>query len=280
MKNWGRFTAWSLFALLVIGLLIYARRVQEETVAQKPNVAIHVDDENAFLTEEELLVRLRRAGLLFDGQTMEQVKTAAIESFIRKMHEVESVEVFKRLGGQWDIRLKVRRPLARIFNNTGQSFYVDVKGATMDPTPNFTARTLIFSGNIPDVSDSLTVDLISSNDSLKNVRVLDDIYRLAKHINEDPFLKAQIAQVHRTRGGDFILIPQVGGHKIIFGSALSDAEVKEKLDKLVIFYKEGLPYEGWNKYETINLKFSNQIVCKRKPVPEEENAEVPVQPVH
>lgn len=270
MKNWGRFTAWSLFAMLVIGLLIYARRVQEETVAKKPNVAIHVDDENAFLTEEELLVRLRRAGLLFDGQTMEQIKTGAIESFIRKMHEVESVEVFKHLGGQWDIRLKIRRPLARIFNNSGQSFYVDVKGATMDPTPNFTARTLIFSGNIPDISDSVTVDMILANDSLRSSRVLDDIYLLAKHINEDPFLKAQIAQVHRTTGGDFVLIPQVGGHKIIFGSALNDADVKEKLDKLVVFYKEGLPYEGWNKYETINLKFRNQVVCKLKAEPKPE----------
>lgn len=278
MKKWGRFVAWSMFAILVIGLLIFARRVQEETIAKKPNVSIRVDDENAFLTEEELLVRLRRAGLLFDGQRMEQVKTAAIEQFIRKMHEVESVEVFKRLGGQWDIRLKVRRPLARIFNTAGESFYVDVKGATMDPTPNFTARVLVFSGNIPDKSDSLTVEMIEAKDSLRSARVLDDVYRLARYIAEDPFLKAQIAQVHRTNGGDFILIPQVGGHRIIFGSAYNDVEVKEKLDKLTVFYKEGLPYEGWNKYLTINLKYRNQIVCKRKPEPQPETDEVVNEP--
>ena len=99
-------------------------------------------------------------------------------------------------------------------------------------------------------------------------RQLDDIYRLSKYISENKFLKAQIAQVHRTLGGDFVLIPQVGNHKIIFGSAYTDAEVKEKLDKLVVFYEEGLPYEGWSKYETINLKFRDQIVCKKYPVVE------------
>jgi cell division protein FtsQ len=35
------------------------------------------------------------------------------------------------------------------------------------------------------------------------------------------------------------------------------------LNRLKIFYKEGMPYEGWRKYETINLKYSGQVVCKR-----------------
>lgn len=269
MRNWGRIIGWSLFAVLVITLLVVARRVQEQSVVGKPNISIRIDDENAFLTENELLVRLKRKGLVFDGQRMEELNTGAIEAFIRKMHEVESVEVFKRMAGNWDIRLKVRRPLARIFNSSGESFYVDSKGATMDPSPNFTARVLIFSGNIADKSDTLTVDEILKNDSLVQTRQLDDIYRLSKYISENKFLKAQIAQVHRTLGGDFVLIPQVGNHKIIFGSAYTNAEVKEKLDKLVIFYEEGLPYEGWSKYETINLKFKNQIVCKKRVVAEE-----------
>ena len=274
MKKWGKFIGWSLFALLVITLLIIARSEQEKALAKDPVISIGVEDENAFLTEDELRVRLRRNGLMFDGQRMEEVNVNAIEAFIRKMHEVENVEVFRRMGGNWNIRLKIRKPLARIFNTSGQSYYVDSKGATMDPSPNFTARVLIFSGNIPDKSDSLTVDEIIHDDSLVQVRLLDDIFRISNYIANDEFLHAQIAQVHRTKGGDFILIPQVGDHKIIFGSAYTNAEVKEKLEKLKTFYKEGLPYEGWSKYETINLKFKNQIVCKKKPV--EVPVEVPV----
>jgi cell division protein FtsQ len=276
MKNWGRIIGWSLFAVLVITLLVVARRMQEQTVVAKPNISIRIDDENAFLTEDELLVRLKRKGLVFEGQRMEELNTAAIEAFIHEMHEVESVEVFKRMAGNWDIRLKVRRPLARIFNTQGESFYVDSKGATMDPSPNFTARVLIFSGNISDRSDTLTVGEIVKNDSLVQARQLDDVYRLAKYISENKFLKAQIAQVHRTLEGDFVLIPQVGNHKIIFGSAYTNAEVKEKLDKLVVFYEEGLPYEGWSKYETINVKFKNQIVCKKRKVEEPEIIPQPV----
>lgn len=266
MKKWGAIAGWTVFAIALVAVLVMARREQERALALPPNVSISVVDENAFLTEDELRTRLKRKGLTFEGQRMEAVDVSSIEAFIRQMHEVESVEVFRRMGGHWDIRLKVRQPLARIFNTSGESFYIDAKGATMNPSPNFQARVLIFSGNIPDHSDTLTADDINHNDSLRSVCLLDDMYRIASYVCHDPFLRAQISQVHRTKGGDFVLIPQVGSHKIIFGSAYTDAEVKEKMDKLKVFYREGLPYEGWNKYETINLKFRNQIVCKKKAV--------------
>jgi len=264
MNKWWRIAGWSFLTVLVMVVLGFARNEQEKSLVQKPAVSISVVDENAFLTEEELLVRLKRKKMLFPGQRIEDLKTHEIEDYIRGMHEVESVDVYRRMGGHWSIRVQVRQPLSRIFNQHGESFYVDSKGATMDPSPNFTARVLVFSGAIPDRSDSLTVDDIINNDSLKSIRLLDDIYRISNYVCHDAFLRAQISQVHRTTGGDFVLIPQVGGHTIIFGSARTDEEVKEKMDKLKVFYKEGLPYEGWNKYETINLKFRNQIVCKKK----------------
>jgi cell division protein FtsQ len=264
MKRWINIAAWGLFFAAVGTTLVFAAREQGQSIADPPSVAISVEDENAFLTEDELRVRLKRKGLIYPGQHMDEVNTAAIEDFIRKMHEVESVQVFRRMGEHWDIRLKIRKPLARIFNNSGESFYIDSKGTTMDPTPNFQARILVFSGNIPDRSDTLTVDEIINNDSLKSIRILDDIYRISNYVCQDPFLRAQISQIHRTNGGDFVLIPQVGDHRIIFGTASSEADVKEKMDKLKVFYKEGLPYEGWNKYETINLKFRDQVVCKKK----------------
>ena len=273
MNKWWSIAGWSFMIVMVVVVLGFAGHEQEKSLVKRPTVSISVVDENAFLTEDELLTRLKRKGLLFNGQLVEGLKTDAIEAYIREMHEVESADVYRRMGGHWSIRVQVRQPLSRIFNKDGESFYVDSKGATMDPSPNFTARVLVFSGDIPDRSDSLTVDDIMSNDSLRDARLLDDIYRISSYVAKDPFLRAQISQVHRTAGGDFVLVPQVGNHKIIFGSARTEMEVKEKMDKLKTFYKEGLPYEGWNKYETINLKFRNQIVCKKKeevvPAPEQ-----------
>ena len=40
--------------------------------------------------------------------------------------------------------------------------------------------------------------------------------------------------------------------------------MQEKFNKLEIFYKEGLNYMGWEKYETIKLDYKGQVVCDKK----------------
>ena len=30
-----------------------------------------------------------------------------------------------------------------------------------------------------------------------------------------------------------------------------------------MFYREGMPYTGWRLYESINLKYNGQVVCRR-----------------
>lgn len=264
MKQKLKIAAWVIFGLLVVVVLFIARKKQEDTIVGVPMVAISVVDENTFLTEAELLTRLRRLHLYYDNQIMRNLNTTAIEANIRKMHEVSDVQVYKQLGGNWGIKVKIRQPFARIFNRNGESFYVDSEGKTMATSPNFTARVLVFNGFINDKCDSVSVNAIEQNPKLKEQRTLDEIYRIAKVIHEDAFLSAQITQVHRDRWGDFILIPRIGDHRIILGHANNEKVVSEKLKKLKIFYREGLPFTGWNEYETINLKFRNQVVCTRK----------------
>jgi cell division protein FtsQ len=57
------------------------------------------------------------------------------------------------------------------------------------------------------------------------------------------------------------LIPRVGAHIIKFGKF--DHHLI-KFRKLKAFYTEGLNHIGWNDYEIINLKYANQIICKKK----------------
>ena len=53
----------------------------------------------------------------------------------------------------------------------------------------------------------------------------------------------------------------VGDQKIIFG-AIEDIDYK--FAKLNAYYKQIVPAYGWEKYSTVNLKFSDQIVCTER----------------
>ena len=78
-------------------------------------------------------------------------------------------------------------------------------------------------------------------------------------IDEDEFWRAQIAGVIVEKDGDIRMLPQVTKQNVHFGQP---EDLDEKFMKLKVFYKEILPNKGWNTYQTVNLKFKNQIVCE------------------
>ena len=61
--------------------------------------------------------------------------------------------------------------------------------------------------------------------------------------------------------GEFTLIPKIGDQKILLGKVM---DAGQKLERLKIFYREGMPYEGWRKYKTIDVRFAGQVVCKKR----------------
>lgn len=264
MKRWLKITLWSLFILGIAIIMYFVQKTLAESPAGDPEVLVVVEGENVFITEKELIDLLKTQRLIFPGQRKEEIEVEKIEEFIRTMSQVKDVKVFVELTGQWKIEINLRKPIARIFNSVGESFYIDTDGVPMSMSNKHTARVLVVNGFVNDRRSSVPVSEIINNDSLKSIRKLDDIYRISSYVCNDPLLQSLIGQAYLEKNGDFVLIPLVGDQKIIFGTAKTDEEVREKFEKLKIFYNEAIPYEGWNTYSEISLKYKDQIVGKKK----------------
>jgi cell division protein FtsQ len=176
---------------------------------------------------------------------------------------VSRADVYMSIDGVVDIEVEQRQPILRVINSNGESFYLDNKGKLMPWSADFTPRTIVATGNINDrydVRNSLSYSETINNDTLKTRTKLYDLYAMASFILADEFWSAHIEQIYLNKNSEIELVPKVGNHKIIFGSA---DEMKEKFWKLKTFYKEGLNYTGWANYDTLNLKFNNQVVCSK-----------------
>lgn len=264
MKLWLKISAWVLL-LSGVGVIFYfANILDENKVIDPPNVAIHYEGENAMLTEKELLYRLSQKQFLFNGQRVKELDIPGIERIINEMPEVKNAHVFRDIGSSWSIELELRKPIARIFNTFGQSFYIDSDGILMNRSDLHSARTLVFSGSIKDEFQVGKISEIINNDSLKSIKKLDDIYRISNYVCNDPLLHHLIAQVYVNEQGEFIMVPIVGEALIHFGKADTERKVADKFERLKVFYQQGLPYEGWNKYAEINLSYDGQIVCRKR----------------
>jgi len=266
MKNvkWYTWLAGSLLtALVVLGLMSAIRKEAHRTVGH-PNILVHVNGAEALLNEHELKERLIEGKIYQPDAHFEQLNLLMVERRVQQMQEVKKVRVYKNLGGMWFIEVWLRKPIARLFAENGSSVYLDSDGQTIAVNNLHTAHVLVISGAFNEPLSRIKVSDFINNDSLKNIRKLDDCHRISNYVCNDPLFNPLIGQVYLEKDGSFVLIPLVGDQKIVFGTAYSDSQVEDKFKRLRIFYEEGIPYKGWKKYSEINVKYDGQIVCKRR----------------
>ena len=264
MKLWLKIALWSFFGLGMIILLLLTQQAQDDVPLGEPEIKVIVSGEAHFITEEEILADLEFHRFWSKGDKAGELPVEKIEDYLSGISQVKHAKVYRELGGDWMIEVTTRRPIARIYNRYGETYYLDDDGFVMDISELHAARILVVTGEIEDRPLGENVPEIINNDSLKSIRKLDDIYRISSYVCNEPLLHSLIGQVHLKKNGDFILTPLVGDQTIVFGSALTEEEVEQKFKKLTIFYKEAMPYEGWNTYREISLKYEDQIVCKKK----------------
>jgi cell division protein FtsQ len=90
-----------------------------------------------------------------------------------------------------------------------------------------------------------------------HTQLAKDLYKTADFIRRDSLWDAQIAQIYVNTDREIELIPRVGSQRILIGNADS---LNVKLRNLQAFYKQVLPHVGWDKYRTINIKYTNQVI--------------------
>ena len=83
-------------------------------------------------------------------------------------------------------------------------------------------------------------------------------------IEDDDFWRSEVVQIaaHTTPSGalEVELVPRSGRHTIVFGRI---EQVERKFDKLLCFYRSGLMNIGWGEDRTIDIRYNDQVVCKK-----------------
>lgn len=244
---------WIMFLLITAMILLSAVSRKKNSFASATEVEIlPLKSGEKMLSDRDVRQNL----LLSFGNTLEGTELADLE--VERMEQVleedpfvADAETYVGQSNTLHVRIKQREPILRVLDNTGGNYYLDKTGAKIPCSALYTARVLVATGNIAPYS-------LDFQKRKKNT--LKDLFYLAEVLSKDSDLSAFIQQVHINNAGEFILIPLIGDQKIVLGSTRN---LEDKLKRLKIFYTEGMPYAGWRKYRTVNLKFSGQVVCAR-----------------
>lgn len=245
--------AWVVCLAGLVVLMSFVEAKKKTVVCSKVKILIPGADN--FIEREEVDAILQHSQGTLVGRSLVAINLHHIEKSLIANPYIASAKVFADMNGVIQIEVKQRQPVLRVINAAGQDYYIDSNGLKMPVSPNFTANVLAANGNIMEHFSGKVDTLIT--------KLAADLYKVALYVKKDTLWDAQIEQLFVDAGRDIEMIPRLGNQRIILGSADS---LETKMRNLRIFYKKAMPKVGWNTYKTINVKYTNQIVCEKNKI--------------
>ena len=250
----GLFSSWS-----------FAIKKQNGYPVSQISIYITNPSENDFIDEPDVQTFFQESGVQFENKQVSNINLFDLEKSLNTHPAVENAELTYDVNGFLKILVKQRRPMLRVFNSSGESYYIDSTGRIMPLSFKSTSRVLVANGflNEPFARRyQFSMQDINNNENLKAITKLDDLYEITGKLYADSCLRSLIHQIYVDQNGEFVLIPAIGKQQILLGKSADD--LSHKLNKLKLFYLEGLnKTDSWNKYSSINLKYKNIVVCTK-----------------
>lgn len=173
---------------------------------------------------------------------MNSINTQNIEKYLGKLSNFESVNCMLSSGGILKVKVKPLVPVMRVFVGDN-SYYINKDGKHI-------ASSSEFFTDVPVVTGSFSREFPPTA-----------VLPLIRHIEKDPFLRDLTSMVVARDARNLIIVPRVFGHVVNMGDT---SDIAEKSRALSLFYRKVMPYKGWQEYDTISVKFRDQIVATRR----------------
>jgi cell division protein FtsQ len=258
MANWKSkiwrtvmLVGWCLAGAGLVALLIAAVSKKEKDVCKGYEVRIHGASEQLFLDKAEIVKLI--AGPTILGMPVKEIDLRKMEEKLEKHAWIKGAQLFIDNNNILRINVEEREPIARIFTEGGNTFYIDSSCEQLPLTETIALRLPVFTG-----FPSERIRLNKADRAL-----MQQIKQMSGFLNTNTFWGAQIAQVDITPQRQFEMVPTIGNHIIEFGDG---NDIENKFRRLFVFYQQVMSKSGLSSYERVNVQFARQVIGKKKGV--------------
>jgi cell division protein FtsQ len=254
---------YSLAVIGAVGMFValgFVGKKQSDTRCWKLEVQVESTDGRKFIDEQMVAALADSATDAIVGKTLSELDLGAIHKAVTSSSSVREAHVYTTVDGRCVIQVKQRKPIARIFNRMGESYYLDEEGYTMELSNLATTKLPVFTGEIP---DGIRAESVALNfpDSSAQKTPLDEIYQFTQIVARDTFWSAQIEHVYVNAAYEFEIIPRVGEQRVNVGYIYN---LDTKLKKLRAFYEHAVHTDDLERFSTIKAQYDGQVVCVKR----------------
>lgn len=241
MKNFIlRWVVLVISILAITALFILFKTKNAQQACQEFEVAFH-NNQPPFLSKVEIQQFLEKDTVRFIGKRIKDIDLSKIEAGLNKNHYIRNADCYFKMDGKMVMEIQQKVPILRVLPDGGTSYYLDENGAPFPLSTQHTADVKVATGRItPSLNSKL--------------------YTFMLYVNQSTFWNSFIEQIFVRPNGDLVFTTQMGGHEVVVGD---NDRLKQKLQKLKQFYQRASTNLGWEEYREINLKYRDQVICKK-----------------
>jgi len=226
---------------IVFAMITYADK-ESDVRCKKVVVVVKDSTEHRFVRAAEIRNILQTKNIKLVGKRLTDIDYSSVEAAAASHKFISRAECFSSPSGLVFINVWQHVPVLRVMGEYG-NYYLNQDGRKTGLSPYSAA------------------DVVVANGYIKDTSTINNLFRMSRLLQEDPFWDAQIEQIYVEENREWVLIPRVGDYEVMLG--LPD-NLEGKMKRLRLFYRDALPKVGWERYSKIDLKFENQIVCTKK----------------
>lgn len=241
----GKILKWTIFVLLLCyctGMGIWAHYQAQNHVCTGIEVEVTGNAAMDSVVKAGIMAELKTYPKRIVGTRIQELDMVGLDKFLRRLNNFESVHCVISPRGKLVVLVEPLVPVMRVFFGD-RSYYVNKEGKSIVSNAEFYK-------DVPVVTGRFTSTFTPKQ-----------VLPLVEYINKDAMLKELVTMIEAKDSHNLILIPRIKGHVINFGDTL---HLDEKKKNLALFYREVMPYKGWEEYDTISVKYHGQIVATRR----------------
>lgn len=255
------------FAVSVILLFLFTGmnfgKRQSGLLWSRTNIVILDQDDYGFVSQGYVYDVLAKYPYKKDKTKLSEINLLKIQKALSANRYIDQVYVYRSYDGALNIYIKQFTPVLKLQNSYGTCFLADRKGKVL-PLNNSIHKHLPLITYETDDYNFEKFYKKSSENEVENSEILDNLFIFADWVERDNFLGNLIVQININRHGDIELIPRMGSRLVVFCDIVDVATFDIYSNKLVKFYEMMSDKYLLNNYQTINLKYNNQVVVTKK----------------
>ncbi|MFZ9694985.1 MAG: cell division protein FtsQ/DivIB [Chitinophagaceae bacterium] len=251
---------WAGIGTGMIFLLVAAIGQRNQERLRSYTIGVKGGTHGTFLTKENIEELLHQYTAGVQGELVSDFNLRGVESKIQQHPFIRKAQLYFDNQDVLHLSVQEKIPLARLYTNSGSSFYLDELGAPMPLSETKTVKLPVFT-SLPD----------SVNLNKKDTLLLSQIKVAAQIIVADSFWSSQVSQLDLTSAGEWEMIPAVGDHVVKLGNL---TQMEDKLRRIWVFYQQVVAKVGWSRYRSIDVRFDGQVVAGRGANPRVDSLEL------